>query len=270
MARLVGIMALFGLLSISVDYSLANEPQATDGPRSSSSRTATGVSPTEALAFVAPAPAPEPTRSATRANWSFGVYTVGDSTDPKVARFDRDLTARTPLFVEDERLPDDAPTYLRSIQGEITPGLYATELNTEGCSYELWRVMKRTRENRVIGEDYLQSGRMLVSINGIEPDWFTSTAACGEWFEWRPRTDPGAPADNGDYWAGDLARGLWEVPSGCLWEKVAGFRGAALRDVVENGRGPQLLLVDEDTVGLRLRGCEEPITLLSLSGATRR
>lgn len=270
MARLIGIMVLFGLVSISVDYSLANAPQATDGDGSSASRTTTGVSPTEALAFVAPAPVPESERSVTVANWSFGVYSVGDSIDPRVARFDRDIKARTPLFEEDERLGDDAPDYLRTIQGEITPGLYATDFETEGCSYELWRVMKRTRENRVIGEDYLASGRMLVSINGIEPDWFSSTAACGEWFEWRPRTDPGAPADNGDYWAGDLARGFWEVPSGCLWEKVAGFRGAALHDVVENGRGPHRLLVDEDTVGLRLRGCKEPVTLLSLSGPARR
>lgn len=262
MARLLGIMVLLGVVFVSIDYATDNAPTAADnGP---AVRTATGVSPIDALAFAGPSPVPEPTGSPTLSRWQFGAYTVGDSPDERVARYDRDLKAKEPLLVEDERLTGDLlPNYLRTIQGEILPGLYATDLDTSGCSYQLWRVMKGTRANRVIGEDFLSEGRLLVTIDAFEPDWFLSTASCGEWTEWQRRVDPTEPADNGDYWVGELAPGYWDVPLDCLWEHVVAFRGAALHDVVESGRGPDLLLVDDQTVGLRIRGCRQPLTRLN-------
>lgn len=262
MARLVGIMVFLGVISVTIDYAMANAPSAADDRPPI--RTTTGASPLDALAFVGPSPVPEPTGSPTLSRWLFGAYTVGDSPNERIARFDRDIRPKTPLLVEDDRLTGDLlPDYLRTIQGEIVPGLYATDFDTEGCSYELWRVMKKTRVNRVIGEDFLSDGRLLVTINGIEPDWFISTAPCGEWTQWRPRPDPTWPVDNGDYWIGDLAPGYWDVPANCLWEFVVGFRGANLNDVVDGGHGPGRILIDDDTVGVRVRGCHQPLTFSS-------
>lgn len=262
MARVVGIMLFLGVVSFTIDFAMANAPTAADNGRGA--RTTTADSPIDALAFVGPSPVPEPTGSPTLSRWLFGAYTVGESDDPREARFDRDLRPRRPLLVDDDRLESDLlPGYLRTIQGEIRPGLYATDFDTAGCSYELWRVMKRTRANRVIGEEYLADGRLLVTINGIEPDWFISTAPCGEWTEWRRRVDPTQPVDNGDYWVGDLAAGTWDVPDNCIWELVVGFRGANLADVLESGHGPDRLTIEDDTLGVRIRGCHHPLTLIS-------
>lgn len=140
-------------------------------------------------------------------------------------------------------------------QGEVMPGLYATSFDTIDCSYELRRIMK-DKTDQVIGGDSLGAGRMLVSINEIEPDSFIATPQCGEWIHWSPLVEPLTVASNGDYWIGDLARGEWLVPAGCVWEKVVAFRGAELADVVESGVGPALLVVDGDTPGVRVRGCE--------------
>ena len=169
---------------------------------------------------------------------------------------------------DDDDLPDDDPRdddlsdddEIHVVQGEITPGLYATSFETEDCSYELWRVLQ-TRRPEIIAEDYLASGRMLVTINGIEPDWFTSTEPCGEWYAWTPLTEPLTEADNGDYWVGDLARGVWEVPPTCRWEKVTGFRGAFIHDVIDSAKGPGSMTVAVDTYGVRIRGCRSPIKL---------
>ena len=58
--------------------------------------------------------------------------------------------------------------------------------------------------------------------------------------------EPLTVATNGDYWLGDMGRGVWSAPTGCFWEKVAGFRGANLWDVEQSGRSPEKLVVDVD------------------------
>ena len=198
-----------------------------------------------------------------RTSWPSGVYAVGPSDDPRVAARDRDHRAKNPRFVEDERLASmTVPHYVRSIQGELAPGTYATDPTAHDCTYQLWRVMRKSRTEEVIGEDQLSSGRLLVTIDGTEPDWFTATVGCGGWHQWVPRADRTAPIVNGDYGPGDLAPGVWDVPEGCLWEKVAAFRGAQLHDVVSNGQGPTKLVIESDEpVGLRLRSCQAEVTL---------
>ena len=145
-------------------------------------------------------------------------------------------------------------------RGEIEPGLYATAYDAAGCSYQLTRVMA-DRRIAVIGEDSLASGRMLVNINDIEPDWFTSSSGCGAWYRWTPLAVPLNRAGNGDYWVGDLAPGVWRIPSGCRWEKVVSFRGAMLHDVTAYGKAPQPLVVGDETFGVRIRGCSGELTL---------
>lgn len=142
--------------------------------------------------------------------------------------------------------------------GTLKPGIYATAFDVKDCRYELHRVMKERREQR-IGEDHLNAGRMIVVINEIEPDRFVATPECGDWGEWSPLAEPLKVAHNGDYWIGDLAKGPWTVPEGCLWEKVVGFRGAKLYDVQESGKGPQRLVINSQTLGIRIRSCAQPL-----------
>ncbi len=155
---------------------------------------------------------------------------------------------------------DLVPHHTLADIGRLAPALYATTFGVADCSYELRRV-STDRVERVIGADRLARGRMLVSLNEIEPDAFVSAAQCGEWATWSPLVEPLTVAGNGDYWIGDLARGTWSVPAGCMWEKVVGFRGAVLADVEDSAAGPLPLDVDEDTLGVRIRGCKRPLTL---------
>ena len=160
-------------------------------------------------------------------------------------------------------------------KGDIGPGLYSTPIGATDCSYELWRAPEPPTkispnygsveefEPRVIGEDYLGQGRMLVWINEIEPDWFVSSPGCIGWSEWKPPLQPLTIGRNGDYWAGDLAHGEWHVPKHCRWSKVVAFRGAVLHDVTAYGRHGAPLVIDEDTLGVSIRGCM-PSTALSL------
>ncbi len=199
--------------------------------------------------------------SATVTRWLSGVYSIGDDPDPRIADRDRDIKPRQPLFVEDERLESlTVPAYMRSIQGQLEPGLYATTGETDECTYQLWRVMRKTRQGQIIGEENLSGGRLLVTIDGIEPDWFTASIGCGQWQRWTPRADPTAPITSGDYGPGDLAHGTWQIPQGCLWEQVVAFRGASLRDVNASGQGPAVVEIDDSGTGLRLRSCQGAAT----------
>jgi hypothetical protein len=102
---------------------------------------------------------------------------------------------------------------------------------------------------------------MLVTINEIEPDRFAAAPQCGDWAPWSPLVEALTVAGDGDYWIGDLAEGSWTVPEGCMWEKVVGFRGAELFDVQQSGNATEPLVVDDETVGLRVRGCDRPMRL---------
>ncbi|MGH1493846.1 MAG: hypothetical protein ACRBK7_31365 [Acidimicrobiales bacterium] len=154
---------------------------------------------------------------------------------------------------------DDVPPVVASSEvtpGTMAPGLYATAFGVERCSYQIRRMASsRSKVEKLIGEDFLSEGRVLVSFNEIEPDVFTARPQCGEWMPWSPLVEPLTVAGNGDYWVGDLAQGIWDVPASCMWEKVVGFRGAELVDVQASGIGPEPLVVDEDTLGVRIRRC---------------
>lgn len=141
-----------------------------------------------------------------------------------------------------------------AFRGPLEPGIYATDFDATDCQYELRRMTPRDGE-RVIGHDRLLQGRMMVTLNEVEPDTFLSTSGCGDWVSWSPPETPLRQAGDGDYWLGDLAYGIWQVPRGCYWEKVVAFRGADLADVVDTGTGPEELVVDEETIGVRVRNC---------------
>ena len=137
----------------------------------------------------------------------------------------------------------------------IVPGLYTTDFGVIDCEYELRRIMDDNRDH-VIGHDRIGQGRMMVSINEVEPDSFVATETCGEWSPWSPLVDPLTVAGTGDYWIGDLAVGIWSVPRECYWEKVVSFRGALFADVEATGAGPGELTVDQFTLGIRIRHCD--------------
>ncbi len=151
--------------------------------------------------------------------------------------------------------PDSDAGEPRDSLPSIMPGLYATEFGVVDCEYELRRIMNTNRD-QVIGHDRIESGRMMVSINEVEPDFFVATESCGEWSPWSPLVDPLTVAGTGDYWVGDLAQGIWSVPAGCYWEKVVSFRGALLLDVEDTGAGPGELTIDQFTLGVRVRHCD--------------
>ncbi|MEM8923962.1 MAG: hypothetical protein AAGD35_10710 [Actinomycetota bacterium] len=216
-----------------------------------------------ALGYVGAAPEPRFFNTLDVASWASGLYQVGPSSDPAVAAADRDLLPRDSMLIVDERLNGDVFGGTAGVQqGNIRPGLYSTDFGVEDCSYRLWHVERDTRAETIIGEEFLPSGRLLVSINAIEPDWFAASPSCGEWYRWRPRPEPTAPVGNGDYWVGDLALGRWLVPENCLWENTVAFRGAQLRDVRSSGRGPALIEITDVPLGLRVRNCNEPITYI--------
>ncbi len=182
-----------------------------------------------------------------------GRYRVADRPGSR----DRDATAkvRVPDYpVETDLVPEES----LHPAGTLTPGLYATPFGVRDCSYELQRV-NRSGELTLIGSDRVSEGRMLVSINEIEPDVFHAQPQCGSWSRWSSLADPLVVAGNGDYWIGDLAAGVWSIPNGCRWESVVGFRGAELVDVVASGVGPTPMVIDEDTLGTRIRGCSQTL-----------
>lgn len=190
-----------------------------------------------------------------------GLYDVADLPDSR----DRDVTEST--TGRDLSYPpetDLVPGASLAGPGLLTPGMYATAFDVTDCSFELRRIMSDKKE-AVIGKDRLSEGRMLVSINEIEPDTFSSVPNCGDWIPWTPLAQPLTVVGNGDYWIGDLAVGTWDAPTDCMWEKVVGFRGAKLWDVQSSGHGPEPLVVDDETLGVRIRGCSGNFRHESLS-----
>ncbi|MDH3682898.1 MAG: hypothetical protein OEV40_23445, partial [Acidimicrobiia bacterium] len=220
MARLVGLGLLFWAVYASLTYSLEHVPR----PASAAPSALDRPSPVDALAEASAEPEPAIRPAPAGPAWAPGAYVVGASADDEIAATDRDYRPRETVFSDDEELFDDegvsdegeseegelfddegvsdegladdqagagdgVPVTPRSVVGEIAPGLYATAFDVEDCTYELWRVM-RDRQPRVIAEEYLAAGRLLVSINGIEPDWFTATESCGSWYPWRPISAP--------------------------------------------------------------------------------
>lgn len=271
MARLIGIGLLLWAVFLSIEFALKNAPRAPvagavvtdaapEGPTDTDLPIGPGP-PTTVRLGSDRRPAPVIEEPSGRP-WVFGVYEVGDSPDPIIAARDRDHRPRVPLFEREGLEGEPGIEQGRPTRGVITPGLYATSFDAEGCSYELWRVLEDGR-TWLIGEDYLSAGRLMVTINGVEPDWFVSSVGCARWYEWTPLGEPLTEAGDGDYWIGDLASGPWIVPEPCRWEKVVAFRGGFLLDVVEAGSGPGAMAIDEETLGLRVRGCRSPMTRLS-------
>jgi hypothetical protein len=191
-----------------------------------------------------------------------GFYDVSDEPGSR----DRDVAPRQAPAGAYPPETDIVPHESLNSPGSLGPGLYATTFGVKDCAYELWRV-NRSGAYSIIGSDRISTGRMLVTINQVEPDVFNALPQCGVWSPWSPLTEPLVVAGNGDYWIGDLASGSWSVPAGCTWEKVVGFRGAELVDVSDSGVGPdESLQVDEATLGVRIRGCSDPFRLQAVAG----
>lgn len=292
MQRVLGLAGLLGAAFVSIGWSLAHFPDAgsklatvrvsdvafvdsgTDGAGAGDGAERTGDieaarSPLDVLAAGGLAARDEVIRPVGR-GLEPGVYRVADA-EPRIVSSGRGRRQpQRDTDVQPRQDPYEEPAGEvvgrvnggtdRSLRGEIEPGLYATAFDTRGCSYELTMVNVE-RDLVVIGEDELPEGRLLATIDEIEPDWFVSSEACEAWYRWEPLPVPLTRAGNGDYWYGDLSRGTWDVPRGCQWESVVAFRGAQLKDVVASGGGPQPLVVDDDTFGVRVRNCIEPMTL---------
>lgn len=187
-----------------------------------------------------------------------GVYRIADGSVVEYDDTDSGLGTGSDYSLLDDQAAvtsiSDVNLTSLAFRGPIEPGLYATGFDAEECEYELRRTTSE-RGEWVIGHDYLGQGRTLVTLNSIEPDVFVATSGCGRWVPWTPLVVPLTQAGDGDYWVGDLEPGIWEVPDGCYWEKVASFRGADLADVMDSGTGPDPLVVDEGTLGVRIRTC---------------
>ncbi len=189
--------------------------------------------------------------------WESDEYRVGEVERTNSRSADRDIKQRKSDIEKSNRTP------LTEL-AEIPPGMYTTAFGVEGCSYELSAVHK-DRVERSIGTDELPEGRLIVTIDEVEPDRFSADPACGAWSEWSPLQEQLTSISNGDYWKGDLSPGVWHVPKGCLWEKVLAFRGSRLTDIEESGIGPMPLEIDSRTEGVRIRGCKKPVTFSSSS-----
>ena len=168
---------------------------------------------------------------------------------------------------DDELSPEqqaerDAAAAKAELKGFVGPGIYVTDFGLDSCEYELWRVLEDNKEH-LIGQDEIRSGRLIVNLNVVEPDRFYSSPECGDWSEWTPLAEPLETAGNGDYWIGDLKKGTWSVPRGCIWERVSDFRGANLLDVKQSGLGPTEIAIDDEELGLRVRGCRSDLTFVS-------
>ncbi len=248
MIRIFGVVSIFALSIFSFvlfdrtvqppESDSVDEAQAEDGGEAESDQ----VVP-EFLSF-----APE---------WDSAEYRVGEVVEPGERPVDRDVKQRRSDIKKSNRTPlADLP--------EIPPGVYTTAFGIEDCSYELSAVHK-DRVERSIGTDVLPEGRLIVTIDEIEPDRFAADPNCGAWSEWSPLEEQLTSVSNGDYWRGDLSPGMWQVPKGCFWEKVAAFRGSRLSDVEESGIGPTPLEIDSSTAGVRIRGCSKPVTFSSSS-----
>lgn len=246
--RLLGIGLLVALAVLSIgEYQRALESASDDSPPE-----ATPLPDTEPEEELEDEDAAPPEYLTFTAGIRSGIYNVADlpsSNDRDIKESTRDLDQSYPA--ETDLIPDFSLTG----SGELTPGIYATAFGVQDCSFELRRIMK-TKNEAVIGGDRLDEGRMLVTINEIEPDSFSAVPQCGDWIPWSPLVEPLTKTGDGDYWIGDLKAGTWDVPVGCMWEKVVGFRGAKLWDVQDSGHGPEPLVVDDETVGIRVRGCE--------------
>lgn len=252
-SRLFGIAVLFGLFvwsfGVHRDTVAAMQNDRTTAP--------TGTLGVETVEELELAEEVQPEYLAFSVGIQSGAYDIADDPNSR----DRDYTAKASKSTDEPETEFDAfANYVPPEQGTLNPGLYGTAFGVEDCSFELRRVM-RTKVEKVVGQDFLTEGRLLVTINEIEPDRFVSAPSCGDWVPWSPVTEPLDIAGNGDYWIGDLKRGTWEVPTGCIWEKVVGFRGASLWDVEQSARGPVELIVDDETLGVRIRGCSAPLTL---------
>ena len=142
----------------------------------------------------------------------------------------------------------------------MAPGLYAMGFGVSDCSYEIRRVSPDKVE-KVIGVDRLSRGRMLVTLNEIEPDAFVSMPQCGQWASWSPLIEPLIVAGNGDYWIGDLAREAGRCRSAACGRRWWDSVGPSWPTWRNPQPGPRPLVVDADTLGVRVRNCEQPITL---------
>ena len=198
---------------------------------------------------------PPPRYLAFRPGIRSGLYAVADLPGSR----DRDVEPDRPPGLDYPPETDLVPHHSQAALGSLAPGLYATAFGVRDCGYELRRINK-SGEEVVIGQDHLFEGRVLVTINEIEPDSFRARPQCGDWSLWSPLAEPLTSVGNGDYWVGDLAPGTWDVPEGCVWEEVVAFRGAELVDVEHAGMGPEALVVDDETLGLRIRGCTGVLT----------
>ncbi|MFV0260410.1 MAG: hypothetical protein ACK5PP_18410 [Acidimicrobiales bacterium] len=236
---------------VSFAYSLSHLPE--PGPRRI---TLPDRSPVEAIEAATEESAAAEPPDELGISFPAGVFLVSAPSDPDAAAADNRIRPRRPELGEDTPLPSGVTPVAETLPlGRVEPGLYATGFDTEGCRYELWRMMA-DRHPGVIGEEALSDGRLLVTIDGVEPDWFASAAECGRWVAWTPLAQPLTRADDGDYWTGDLAVGEWTVPPGCRWEKVVAFRGVQVLDVIDSGATGEPLIVDAETTGVRIRGCQ--------------
>lgn len=264
LTRLIGFGLLVGTFAWSVGYyqqtlngitpEPVERPMMLDAVQAAASSNQTSADVTDDDPY-----APPPRYLSFSEGFEAGIYAVSDlptSRDRDVAPSTRGVDRSYPVET------DLVPEFSLATGGQLAPGLYATAFGVRDCSYEIRRVNK-SRVELVIGEDRLLEGRMLVTINEIEPDTFVSMPQCGDWVRWSPLVEPLTSIGNGDYWVGDLEMGTWTVPSDCVWEKVVGFRGAELADVQESGIGPRPLEVDEDTLGVRIRGCSANLVLES-------
>lgn len=155
-------------------------------------------------------------------------------------------------------------TSLSEISGTIEPGIYVTPVETTDCSYELTRIAE-DGSVQLIGSDSISDGRLIVNINGVEPDFFYSTPGCGEWSQWSQLAEPLSAIGNGDYWIGDLVAGAWQAGDGCIWERVSDFRGAQLADIVEAGTDQDQFAINDSLTGIRVRNCLNPSILVENS-----
>lgn len=120
---------------------------------------------------------------------------------------------------------------------EIRPGTYvATVSASAGCYWER-RSAAGSSFAGIISNDFISyTGRVIVTIGS--GDKYFSSERCGAWTRYVPKPGPKASFGDGMFGVGvHLKPGVYRNSNssgGCYWERLSGFGGSIVHDVIEN------------------------------------